>query len=40
MDADELKIMEERTGKFKLNKTKDFADFRAKYMDAVWWEVE
>lgn len=35
LDADELKIMEERAGKFKLDKTKDFTDFRAKYMRAV-----
>lgn len=35
LDADELKIMEERAGKFKLDKTKDFADFKAKYMDTV-----
>lgn len=35
LDADELKIMEERAGKFKLDKTKDFKDFKAKYMIAV-----
>lgn len=35
LDADELKIMEERTGKFKLDKTKDFKDFRVKYIDAT-----
>lgn len=35
LDADELKVLQERAGKFKLDKTKDFADFKAKNMSAV-----
>lgn len=35
LDADELKVLQERAEKFRLDKLEDFADFKAKYMDAV-----
>lgn len=35
LDADELKTMEERAAFFKLDKSKDFADFKAKYLEAT-----
>lgn len=35
MDADELKTMQERAEYFKLDKSKDFADFKAKYLEAT-----
>ncbi|MBQ4640938.1 MAG: hypothetical protein IJB69_10565 [Clostridia bacterium] len=31
MDADEMTVLQEGSGKIRLDKTKDFADFKAKY---------
>ena len=40
MDADELKTLQERAEFFGLDKTKDFDDFKEKYMKAVAREAE
>lgn len=35
LDADELQTMQERAAFFKLDKTKNFADFKTKYLEAI-----